>query len=260
MGITKEHLAGIYKIVSPTNKIYIGQSWNLNKRKDYYSRSECKNQTRLHNSFIKHGWEAHNFEILLELRDDISQATLDFWEEYYMDLYKANYELMNLREAGSRGKLSEETKNKISIKGKGRKHKESTKIKMRESKLGVLNPMYCKKPSEVTRKKVAEANTGKKRNQASIEKMQIAQKNRYLLHPKRGSQLSDATKIKIGKANSLPIVQFDIQGNFIQKWESIAQAQRATKCYNIVRCLKEKTRTAGGFVWKYLKTNLNYAN
>ena len=51
---------------------------------------------------------------------------------------------------------------------------------------------------------------------------------------------------------SIPVIQYDLQGNELAAFESIAAASRAT---NIARCgigkvLKGKQKTAGGFQWK----------
>ena len=46
-----ETMVGIYKITSPSGKIYIGQSNNLIQRqKDYIKTIHCKGQVRLYNS------------------------------------------------------------------------------------------------------------------------------------------------------------------------------------------------------------------
>lgn len=53
---------GIYKITSPTNRIYIGQSINIQKRIwSYISNHGAKTQYKLHNSLKKYGWETKNF-------------------------------------------------------------------------------------------------------------------------------------------------------------------------------------------------------
>ena len=41
---------GIYKITSLTGKVYIGQSTNLEKRKDDYVKLRCNKQPKLYNS------------------------------------------------------------------------------------------------------------------------------------------------------------------------------------------------------------------
>ena len=52
-------MIGIYKITSPTNKIYIGQSINIEKRFLNYNSINCKKQIRLYNSFKKYGFDKH---------------------------------------------------------------------------------------------------------------------------------------------------------------------------------------------------------
>ena len=47
-------ICGIYKITSPTGKIYVGLSVNTHKRWSKYKRLECINQRKLYNSFKKH--------------------------------------------------------------------------------------------------------------------------------------------------------------------------------------------------------------
>ncbi len=58
----------------------------------------------------------------------------------------------------------------------------------------------------------------------------------------------------IGFNNHLrqPILQFDLQGNFIKEWESSLEASKYTnipKC-NIQNCYLGKCRTSGNFIWR----------
>ena len=71
-------ICGIYKITSPSGKIYIGQSKDIRRRMQYYNRLNCKNQTKLYNSLLKYGWENHLFEILIEC----SELELNYLEKY----------------------------------------------------------------------------------------------------------------------------------------------------------------------------------
>lgn len=108
-------MIGIYKITSPTGKINIGQSWNIKKRKNSYKYLECKKQTKIYNSLKKYGFENHLFEVIHELPIDITQEILDNYEIFYWQQYKdCGFEMMNIRDPGKGGKLSEETKRKIS--------------------------------------------------------------------------------------------------------------------------------------------------
>jgi group I intron endonuclease len=77
-------MIGIYKILSPTNKVYIGQSIDIEKRwKSYKNNQNFHSQTRLKNSIDKYGVNAHQFIIVEEC--DIS--SLNERERYYQDLY-----------------------------------------------------------------------------------------------------------------------------------------------------------------------------
>ena len=54
----------IYKITSPTGRIYIGQTTNLKLRVRDYKRNTCKLQTKLYASLRKYGFNQHKFEII----------------------------------------------------------------------------------------------------------------------------------------------------------------------------------------------------
>lgn len=56
----------IYKITSPSGKVYIGSTIDIKKRWEKYYNLNCKQQRRLYNSFIKYGVKKHIFEIICE--------------------------------------------------------------------------------------------------------------------------------------------------------------------------------------------------
>ena len=74
---------GIYKITSPTGRVYIGQSYSLNKRKSNYKNLHNKSQRIVYNSILKYGWENHRFEIIHELPNDVTQEIVDNYEILY---------------------------------------------------------------------------------------------------------------------------------------------------------------------------------
>lgn len=59
-------MIGIYKITSPTGRVYIGSSNDIDNRLCSYKNLKCKNQTKLFNSIKAHGWDMHKFEVLEE--------------------------------------------------------------------------------------------------------------------------------------------------------------------------------------------------
>lgn len=76
-------MIGIYKITSPTKKVYIGKSINIERRFKNYKRLACKTQPILYKSLKKYGAENHKFEIVCEC----IESELNNLERYYQDLY-----------------------------------------------------------------------------------------------------------------------------------------------------------------------------
>lgn len=126
----------IYKITSPSGKSYIGQTYDIKMRTNFYRTLNCKNQVKLYNSLKKYGWDKHRFEILEEIEYD--KIRLDYLEKYYIFYFGD----LNLTDGGEGGIPSEETRRKKSKsmigntngKGnKGNKHTEESKKKMSDS-------------------------------------------------------------------------------------------------------------------------------
>jgi hypothetical protein len=63
---------------------------------------------------------------------------------------------------------------------------------------------------------------------------------------------------KLKKSKSKPIIQYDLQGNFIKEWESGKQVADKLNLVNaslITYALKDKIPTAYGSIWKYKTEN-----
>lgn len=102
----KQLISGIYKITSPNDRIYIGQSENIDKRW-YLHRYKPKGEkmTFIHNSLNKYGWENHIFEII----EECDKKSLNLREIYWIDFYKSNIRKhknkrgLNLTDGGTSG-------------------------------------------------------------------------------------------------------------------------------------------------------------
>lgn len=109
-------------IQSPTGRVYIGQSWNILQRFQWYKSKKAFQQPYLYNSFMKHGVDSHEFKILHELPIDVSQEVLDRYECIYIDAYRnAGFQLMNLKEGGRGGKHHPDSVEQMRSKLTGRK-------------------------------------------------------------------------------------------------------------------------------------------
>ena len=112
----------IYKITSPSGKVYIGQTWNWKIREGFYRTLNCKTQTGIYRSLLKYGYENHIVKILCELPIDVTQDVLDNYEIVYWEFYRdCGTKLLNCREPGRGGKFSEVSKQKLSKALSGRK-------------------------------------------------------------------------------------------------------------------------------------------
>lgn len=138
-------MTGIYKITSPSNRVYIGQSRDIASRKrQYRSLNGGKRQPTLFNSFQKYGYNNHLFEVVYELPKDVDQSSLDNYEKFYISqLKEANISLLNIKDGGIFGSTQKEsTRNKIrvAVRGNknmlGKKHSAETKEKISKSKKG----------------------------------------------------------------------------------------------------------------------------
>ena len=122
-------LTGIYKITSPTNRVYIGQSVDIEDRWKDYKCLDCKSQTALYNSFMKYGVDNHTFEIISRCYEEqLNEFERDFQEAY--DVINTGLNCYLTKTTDRSGKLSEATKLKMSISATGIRHSEETKQKL----------------------------------------------------------------------------------------------------------------------------------
>lgn len=130
-------MKGIYLISNPVGSIYIGQSHCIPERFREHRRSVNRlkaHKSAIRESLIKHGVDNHIFSILHELPKDVGQNIMDEYEQFCIDQYReAGFKMLNLRGAGSRGKLSEEAKLKVSTSLTGKKQSKETVQKRKES-------------------------------------------------------------------------------------------------------------------------------
>ena len=126
-------MIGIYKITSPSGRIYIGQSIDIKRRFDKYnSLINTKEQPALVRSFMKHGVINHTFEIIEECDFDQLNIRERYWQEFYDVLkYGLNCQLVptDLKPMV----VSEETKKKIGDGNRGKVLSDETKQKISEN-------------------------------------------------------------------------------------------------------------------------------
>jgi len=161
-----EDIIGIYKITSPSNKIYIGQSVNVLKRWNYHKKLYTNDTPKLFLSLKKYGIENHNFEILEICKIDLLNKRERYWQEYFNSV-ETGLNCVYTKTNDKSGKLSFETKKKISQSQKGKLISDECKLRL----------MLC--------------NLGKKQSKETIEKR---------VSKLRGKNISDSQKLFLSES------------------------------------------------------------
>ena len=139
-------MIGIYKITSPSGKVYVGQSVHIQNRFTAYRRlANCSEQHKLFRSFLKYGVGNHIFEVIEECQLENLNTRERHWQEFY-DTVQNGLNCMLTRDEHRSGKHSQETIQKMRIARKHHKCSEETKERIRQVRLGT-------KQSEETKQK-----------------------------------------------------------------------------------------------------------
>lgn len=131
---------GIYMITNPNKRIYIGLSTDIESRwRAYKHLCNIKTQKLLYRSMKKYGYDAHNFKILEECNVDSLSDREIFW-----------------------------------IQNKKSYFYENKKIGLNLTKGGDYPPKQTKPKTKEHRKKISQANKGRKHSKETIEKIRKA--------------------------------------------------------------------------------------
>jgi group I intron endonuclease len=151
-------MIGIYKIISPSGKIYIGQSKDLHRRKgDYnrYSKKSCR-QVKLIASINKYGWSNHVFEIIEVCSVEELSIKERFWQEYY-DSIEHGLNCIYVKTEEKAAVFSSDSRLKMRNAQLGKKRSAECKENMSKAKTGKLL-------SQETKEKISKALLGKTKN------------------------------------------------------------------------------------------------
>jgi group I intron endonuclease len=247
---------GIYKWTSPTGKIYVGQSSNLKQRLEWYKGDGLNksNMPKLKRSFQKHGIENHKFEIIEYCSLNQLNEKEIYWGNYYNTLEKG----LNCKLGEQNCIFSKKTKEKMSKAKLGK----PLSLKHQQNKEKSLQKYWQKtKENKIPKKKYDQKYIPTQEHKEKISQSKLGK----LIHTKISKQkLSeigkqrDMTKVfQAGiKARSIPIDQFDLQGNYLKTYYSAKDAEieiNNKKGDNIRSCVRGKQKTAYGYIWRESK-------
>ena len=154
----------IYKVTSPTGKVYIGQTiLTLNERKKHHFLTARKKKNyKFMNALRKYG-EQLKWEILISVHvEKLDETEKRFIREYdsYSDGYNSTLGGQGARNPGK--PCSEETKKKLSRVCSGKKRTPESKERYRQMRLGRTH-------SNETKKKMSESTKNRQRKSHSEE-------------------------------------------------------------------------------------------
>jgi group I intron endonuclease len=218
-------MIGIYKITSPNNRVYIGQSVNIENRFLSYKNLHKRNNKLviLYRSFLKYGVENHIFEIIEECGIELLNERERYWQDHYNVLENGlNCRLTKTNDRS--GKLGKETRDKIGLSKIGNKY--------------FLN----KKHSQETKNKISLGNTGKRHS----EEVNKSKGRKGKVSPMKGVFSENHHR-------SVKVLQFDLNDNLIKEWNSLMDIKRELNFHigNVSSCLKGNLKTYKKYKWKY---------
>jgi len=241
------------------NKKYIGITTKTLEERYKYHLWGINNGSYFHNALRKYGVENFKLEILDKAN---SENELKEKEIYWIKFYNSRKQGYNLTNGGDGVwgyKHTEETKEYLRKVNSGsnnhmygRELSEETKIKLSESLKGENNPNYGKPMKELTKHNLSKTQKDSGRYKGD--------KN-----PNYGKIHSDNTKIKMSENHAnfsggnhpqaIEIVQLTKDNILVNIFPSSKEAFENTGAdrSHIIKCCKNKSKTAKGFKWMYKK-------
>jgi group I intron endonuclease len=164
-------MIGIYKITSPTGRVYVGQSVDIEKRWKQHCSLYNKETSALTNSLKKHGVENHTFQVIEECSIDMLNERERYWQDYY-DCVESGLNCKYTSTNDKTGSLSDETSKKISLSKKGTKLSIESVLSIKK-RMNTNHPMKGRKHSSESLLKMSESHKGLKMSESSKEKRRI---------------------------------------------------------------------------------------
>jgi group I intron endonuclease len=253
-------MIGIYKITSPTGKVYIGQSIDISYRKARYEKGFCKNQPRVYSSLVKYGFSEHIFEVVEQCSIEILNVRERHWQDFYnvLGVNGLNCKLTTTEDKS--GTLSESTRKKISAIRMGVPRLESTKERLRStSYFHILDKDSRTKAvqtrrengkyqiSNETRAKQSQSHKGKKDSQETRDRKSAAQIGKKK-KAKTSEQKAAAAELS---RKYRDISCYTLEGVFIRTFKTIHEAVAIGYSHEMIRrCITGESAHHRKFIWK----------
>jgi group I intron endonuclease len=235
-------LTGIYQIQSKIKpeRIYIGSAVDINHRWWQHLKELNKgthHSRKLQGHYNKYGKNDLVFSILIKCE----KPQLLQFEQYYLDFYHPTFNIAI--KAGSRLglKASEETIIRIS---KGHIGQKAWNKGLKMSKEHCMNLSIA----HLGQKSIFRGISQTKEHIEKLRKTRIGRKQ------------SEETVQKRILSYQKPVLQYDLQGNFVKEWSSVRGASRVLLLsHNKIYYSLKVNKPMGDYIWKYKKDILKVA-
>lgn len=243
-----------------------GSSKNITQRKSTHFNDLKLNQhhsTYLQNAYNKYGKDNFEFEILFTCpKEDLIRL-----EQYHIDNYKPEYNILKIAGNSLGRKMSENQKQIISHVHKGKIISEDMRKHLRDSAIN-KKPIYQICPttlniiSEFDSIAAAKKVMNFKGNQISgAVNGKIFTAGGYIWKSKNEYNQGFISNINLKQTKDIPVIQFTLDGQMIKEFNSIKEAYTSLnvkKSSGIGKVCRNEQLTAHGFIWKY--KNIKDAN
>lgn len=241
-------MIGIYKITSPSNKVYIGQSIDiLNRFNQYYNLKNCETQPRLFSSFKKYNVDNHIFEIIEECGFEQLNTRERYWQEFYNVIGEDGLNCVLTKTDIKPRFVSKITRKKLRLSRIGKTLSEETKEKIARAR----NSWVL---SEESKKKISDKKSGDKhhffgKNLSEEHKLKLSESVKNTLS-KKDIIFTDTHKKKISKSlkgkpsNRRRLVVDLSTGIFFESLKEASEAyciKHTTLCMQLKGINKNKT-------------------
>lgn len=266
---TRIPIIGIYKITSPTGRIYIGQTVNYYKRLNSYLNLKCNGQPRLYRSLKKYGADAHEFKMVDYCSENLLNERERYWQDFY-DVLNGGLNCILIGHGENRRVITDEMRKKISDASKLRKASDTTKEKMRKAMTGKkmsqeailktaqasyepviqydLNGVLVKEWESITKASDSTGIVTSCISRCTLGKIYRA--GPFIWRKKNNSPVSLEYSLSVIN-KELPVLQYSKEGIFIKEWENkfSVVAELGLHLGGVSGCLTGKYKTSGGFIW-----------
>jgi hypothetical protein len=238
----------VYKLTNPTSGEF------------YYGSRTCKcnpNDDTYMGSMVS--WKVDKSILIKEIVDDSFESRNQALEyeaniikQHIKNKLNRNYNIPGNEFCNLGKKFTDEHRLKLKISHLGKKLTKLQKEKISKANIGRI-------VTDTTKLKISNAISGIKRTDETKSKISVKLKEIFsnkINHPFYKKSLTDTHKKNLRnsvKYKCKPVIQFDLNNNFIKEYDSTTMASNDTMIskVDIRRVCNGIRNTAGGYIWKY---------